>query len=165
MDPAIFRKGNASSVLVVDKSWDDIIDKPDFFDELAERIVKMTDNAESIGLMLKSTPFGPAKNKNVINLKDAINKVLMEPLLASVEQDNVNVVKKDGSILVDALWDEIILPDLVWKKLYAALEKAYSMKLRIGESEPLTSADTLMDTKNTFNDTVLKPLLGINDDE
>ena len=157
MDPAIFRKGDASSVLVVDKSWNDIIDKPDFFDELAERIVKMSDAADSIGVMTKATTLR--------QFKEAINSVLMEPLLATVEHDGHNVIKKTGSVLVDAFWDEIIKPDDVWKKLKDAVAKAYDMKLRIGENSPLTNADTLMKSKDTFNNTVMKPLLGINEDE
>ena len=165
MDSAIFRKGDASSVLVVDKTWRDIIDKPDFFDELAERIVMMSDAAESVGLMLKSTPFGPDENSPKTNLKGAINQVLMAPLLDPVENDGANIVRKDGSVLIDALWDEILISDTVWTELRAALAKAYDMKLRIGENNPLTSSDTLMDTKDTFNNTVLKPLLGINEDE
>ena len=157
MDPAIFRKGDASSVLVVDKSWNNIIDKPDFFDELAERIVKMSDAADSIGIMTKATTLR--------QFKDAINAVLMEPLLATVEHDGHNVVRKQGSVLVDAFWDEIIKPDDVWEKLKAAIEKAYDMKVRIGECKPLKDSDTLMRSKETFNDAVMKPLLGINEDE
>lgn len=156
MDPAIFRKGDAPSVLVVDKSWNDIIDKPDFFDELAERIVKMSDAAESIGQMIKSTTF--------MQFKRAINAVLMEPLLASVEHDGHNVDRKTGSVLADAFWDEIKKPDDVWEKLQAALAKAYEMKLRIAENRPLTESDTLMQSKNVFNDTIMKPLLGIEGD-
>ena len=47
MDPAIFRKGDATSVLVVDKSWNDIIDKPDFFDE--KKVEEIVDAAEEAG--------------------------------------------------------------------------------------------------------------------
>lgn len=157
MDPAIFRKGDASSVLVIDKSWNDIIDKPDFFDELAERIVKMSDAAESIGIMLKSTAFK--------QFKEAINEILMNPLLSSVEHDGHNVVQKPGTVLADALWDEIEKPDAVWAKLRDAIAKAYGMKEKIDERSPLTSSDTLLQAKTTFNDTIVKPLLGINDDE
>lgn len=157
MDPAIFRKGDASSVLVVDKSWNDIIDKPDFFDELAERIVKMSDAAKSIGLMLNSTTFR--------QFKEAINEILMNPLLSSVEHDGNNVVQKPGTVLADAFWDEIEKPDDVWAKLRDAIAKAYGMKEKIAERSPLTRSDTLLQAKTTFNDTIVKPLLGINDDE
>lgn len=156
MNPAIFRKGDAPSVLVVDKSWDDIIDKPDFFDELAERIVKMADAAGSIGLMKKATTFS--------KFKEAINTVLMDSLLATVEQEGTNPVRKDGSVLVDAFWDEIIKPNDVLDKLQVAITRAYEMKLRIEESSPLKSSDTLMKSKDTFNETVLKPLLGYKED-
>lgn len=157
MDPAIFRKGDASSVLVVDKSWNDIIDKPDFFDELAERIVLMTDRAESIGMMLKSSPLK--------DLKNAINLVLMDSLIEDVGHGAPDVKRKEGSVLVDALWDEIQISDADWKRLYTAIEKAVAMKDRTTENYPFTSSDTLMSTKDKFNDTVLKPLLGINEDE
>lgn len=157
MNPAIFRKGDAPSVLVIDKSWNDIIDKPDFFDELAERIVKMSDAAESIGLMLKSTTFH--------QFKEAINAILMNPLLSSVEHDGNNVVQKPGTVLADAFWDEIEKPDAVWAKLRDAIAKAYGMKEKIAERSPLTGADILLQAKTTFNDTIVKPLLGINDDE
>lgn len=157
MDPAIFRKGDASSVLVVDKTWNDIIDKPDFFDELAERIVMMSDAAADVGLMLKSTTF--------IKFKAAINKILAEPLLAEVSSGGANVVKKPDSVLVDALWDEIVVPDAVWGKLRSAIEKAYDMKSRIDENRPFANSDTLIQTTEKFNETVVKPLLGINEDE
>ena len=157
MDPAIFRKGDASSVLVVDKTWNDVIDKPDFFDELAERIVKMSDNAKDFGLRLKSTTFG--------RFKEAINSVLMDPLLEPLDHESHDVVRTPGSVLVDAFWDEIIKPDGMWEKLKGAIEKAYMMKEKIAERLPLNASSTLQETKDTFNDTVMKPLLGINEDE
>lgn len=157
MDPAIFRKGDASSVLVVDKSWNDIIDKPDFFNELAKRIVLMAQAANTIGQITKTTTLR--------QFKDAINAVLMTPLLETFDNSDHNPTRKPGSVLVDAFWDEIIKPDKDWEELKSAIEKAYDMKLRIGEHSPLTNADTLMRSKETFNDTVMKPLLGINEDE
>ena len=157
MDPNVFRKGDASSVLVVDKSWKDIIDKPDFLDELSKRILLMSHAAEAFGQVTKATTFQQFKN--------AVNSVLMDPLIETVDTDEQNVVRKHGSVLVDAYWDEIIKTDDDWKELKSAVERAYIMKVKIGEHNPLTSSDTLMKSKETFNDTVMKPLLGINEDE
>ena len=159
MDPNIFRKGDAPSCLVVDKTWDDIIDKPDFFDELANRILEMTSQAESL-----QPQFNP-KTATFWQLKDAINKVLMVPLTDRNTHQSVQKKRTEGSVLVDAFWDEIIVTDNDWEKLKSAIAKAYDMRLRIEEHNPLTESDTLKKTKDVFNETTIMPLLGINLDE
>lgn len=170
MDAAIFRKGDAPSVLVVDKSWNDIIDKPDFFDELAERIVMMEDAATEIGLMQKSTPFGglaPNMQEELLktSLKGAINEILMKPLTAQLEYHLDNREKAENSILADAFWDEIIINKNIWERLYQALDRAYKMKERIDDNSPLSNASTIQNTKSLLNEAVIEPLLGINRDD
>lgn len=157
MDPNVFRKGDATSVLVVDKSWRDIIDKPDFFDELSRRIVEMSHAASSIGLLKKATTLRQFKN--------AINTILMDPLLREYSDSSDNNVQKNGSVLVDAFWDEIIKPDDIWEDLKESLEKAYAMKLKIEDSYPLSDSSTMQESKDMMNEAVVKPLLGINEDE
>ena len=154
MNPAIFRKGDASSVLVVDKTWEDIIDKPDFFDSLAQIIVSMTDAAvEEVD-----------KKTTLRNFKEAINRILIRPL-SDTPAATISPMKKEGTILVDAFWDEIRKSSDKWEKLHAALEKAWLMKQKIDLGTPLTVSDTLQESKNNFNEAIVKPLLGINDDE
>ena len=160
MDPNIFRKEDADSCLVVEKSWNDIIDKPDFFDELVQRLVLMTKGAEDYpDLLMKSTTFRV--------VKEAINDILLVPLQKQLDITNINVERTPNSILADAFWDEIIKPNELWDGIKEAIEKSYAMKQQIekGEHTALTDSSTLQDVKNTMNDTVIKPLLGIEDDE
>ena len=157
MDPNIFRKGDAPSCLVVDKTWDDIVNKPEFFDELVERVVAMMNGAEDIGLLKKSTTLG--------QLKEAINTILLRPLQAPSHSSEDPKSKTPGSILVDAFWDEIPQTEEKWQKFKEAIARAYDMKIQIGDHQPLTERDTLQTTKDNFNDTVVKPMLGINEDE
>ena len=52
MDPNIFKKEDAESCLVVNKTWNQILNKPDFFTELGKRIVNMTEEAEKVGELI-----------------------------------------------------------------------------------------------------------------
>lgn len=158
MDPNVFRKGNASSCLVVDKTWDDIINKPDFFDELVDRVVGMMKGAADFGgQILKTTTFR--------EFKEAINKILLVPLQYNFHSEEKPESKKPNTVLADAFWDEIPQIEEKWAKFKDAIGRAYNMKVRIGEHAPLTAKDTLQTTKDNFNDTVVKPMLGINEDE
>lgn len=159
MDPNVFRKGDAPSCLVVDKTWADVINKPDFLDELERRIVAMADGAEQIDLIDKSTTLR--------EFKEAINTVLLKPLQMEIapEEPEEGGAHGAGTILADAFWDEIKIPDDTWENFRDALVKAYNMKLRIQEHQPLSASDTLQTAKDNFTDTVVKPLLGINEDE
>lgn len=157
MDKNIFRKEDATSCLVVDKSWDQILDKPDFFTELGKRIVEMTSEAERVGILTRETTLK--------YLKQAINDVLLIPLQKDEGEPGTNPIKSDESILADAFWDEISHNDSAFKGLKEAIEKAAAMKKKIGELAPLTDASTLQDTKDAMNEAVLKPLRGINEDE
>lgn len=153
MNPAIFRKTDAPSILVVDKSWEQVLDKPDFFNELAERIVDMTTAANEIGELTGRTTLR--------GVKEAINEILMKPLTKMTEHESINVERQEGSVLVDAQWDEIIKSDEMWEKLKPAIEKAYEMKKRIEEASPLTNKTTLQQTKDVLNTAVIKPLTGV----
>ena len=159
MSSNTFRKGDASSCLVVGKSWNEIINKPDFYDELAVRIVKMLTAAESLGILRRPDTFTA--------VKETINKVLLEPLRKNLSDLPISESSHTkGYILADAFWDEILSAggvDLTRLKL--ALERAGAMRTAINEHAPLGVKDTLQDVKTNFNDTVLKPLLGINEDE
>lgn len=157
MDPNVFRKGDAPSCLVVDKSWAEIINKPDFFDELVDRVVAMMRGAENFGLILKTTTF--------VEFKRAINEILLRPLQEQSHSDEKPVLKKPGTILADAFWDEIKMSKSEWLHFRDALAHAYDMKVQIGDHQRLTEKDTLQTAKDNFNDTVVKPMLGINDDE
>ena len=158
MDPKIFKKEDAPSCLVVGKSWDEILNKPDFFEELGVRIVNMADKAGKVGELTSESTFS--------FVKSAINSVLLEPLQAEVEKEGVPPTRSsDDSILADAFWDEISNDSKVLKKLKSAIEKAYAMKKRITARTPLTDDSTLTDLKNTMNDTILDPLQGFYEEE
>ena len=68
----------------------------------------------------------------------------------------------EGAIKVDALWEE--LPELP-KRLKEALERAFLMKDKIDDLSPLVRKDTSWDIKDVVNETIIKPLQGINEDE
>lgn len=153
MNPNVFRKGDAPSCLVVDASWEDVINQPAFFTELAVRIVGMTDEAEKIGLLRKATTLGKTK--------EAINSILLEPLREDTETSETPVLRKPNTILVDAFWDEIKKSGHTWEKFTEALQKAADMRARILEGQPLSNSATLQDVKDEFNNTIVKPLTGI----
>ena len=165
MDPNVFRKGDSKSILVVEPTWNQITGKPVMFDELADRIRAMHEAAE-----IYRTSKGLTKKDSLMRLKEAIRDVLIYPLTfkwgEDIESDDSDDVDDgDGRISIDALWDEI--PDIP-DDMKKALEDAYLMWHSINEKhngEYLTDKSTLMDAKETMNDTVLKPLLGIEEDD
>ncbi|MBO6031942.1 MAG: hypothetical protein J6Q22_10915 [Prevotella sp.] len=160
MDPNIFKKEDAPSCLDVGKSWDEILNKPDFFEELGIRVVRMADEAEKVGELTRESTLA--------FVKAAINSVILEPL-----RDDVNIgqgasseeTEKDESILADAFWDEISNDNKILKRLKSAIEKAYAMKKRIDASIPLSAGASLTDLKDTMNTTVLEPLRGVVEEE
>lgn len=158
MDSNVFRKGDASSCLVVNTTWQEVINKPDFFDELAKRIVAMYSNALDIGPLLKASTLA--------DLKTAINSILVEPLTNPDYNTPDNATTpRANTVLADAFWDEIELPDEMWGKLKDALIGASNMREQTLEHTPLTTKDTLQEVKVNFNETVVYPLLSINDNE
>ena len=143
---------------MVNKAWDDIVNKPNFFDTLVKIMTQMRSSAQD-KILDKSTTFR--------RVKEILQQVLIDPLL---NRDNAPVntaplQQSPNTILVDAYWDEIIQNGETWEHLHAALERAYDMLQRIKQSQPLTASDDLQDLKDTANETILKPLNGINDDE
>ena len=158
MDPNIFKKEDAPSCLVVGKSWNEILNKPDFFTELGERIVKMADNAEKVGELTSESTFS--------FVKAAINSVLLEPLQEEIETGSeTQPTASENTILADAFWDEISNDDKVLSKLKSSIEKAYAMKKRIEASQPLTDGSSLNDLKSTMNYNALEPLRGLYEEE
>ena len=158
MDPKIFKKEDAPSCLVVGKSWNEILNKPDFFTALSAIIVHMTDRAELIGELTRETTLSFVKH--------AINSVLLEPLQEDVENDPVVPSgPNEGKILADAFWDEISNDDEVLGRIKQAIEKAYQMKKEIAKCLPLTNGSTLSDLKADMNNIILKPLRGKIEDE
>lgn len=156
VSPSLFKKGDAPSCLVLDKTWDEIINKPNNLEELVMRAVNMIKGAEDIGLVTKATTFQ--------ELKNAIDKVLLLPLQEDLHTKEDTASRTPGSILADAFWDEIPQTSEYWARFKEAIARACEMKDRIAEHEPLTDKDTLTSTKNTFNGAVVKPLLGINEE-
>ena len=158
MSSYTFRKSDSPSCLVVNKAWDDIVDKPNFFDTLVKIVTQMKSSAQD-RLLDKSTPFR--------QVKEILQQVLIDPML-NPENEPVNTAplpQRPNTILADAYWDEIIQNGETWEHLHEALERAYDMLQRIKQSQPLTASDDLQDLKDTANETILKPLNGINDDE
>lgn len=154
----MFRKGDSPSCLVVDKTWDQILNKPVDFDELAKRLLDMYDAAEIAGILRRPDTLR--------RLKQVVMDVLLTPLREPVESGSSSGTPTKGAVLADAFWDEIVsTTEVDMTKLKEALARAYNMKIQIEEHEPPKSKDTLMDVKTNFNDTILKPLLGINEDE
>lgn len=152
-----FKKTDAQSVLVVDKTWDEIIDKPDFFNELAYRIVQMYDGANTVGQAKPSTKFN--------EFKDMVNTILLTPLKTLWRQEETVAIQKDNTILVDAFWDEILKTEEAWYKLKEAVAKAYAIKHQIEEHETFKDSDKYQQVKDKFNETVTQPLLGISEPE
>lgn len=152
-----FKKGNASSCLVMNKAWKDIVGKPDFFDTIAKIMVEMLQGAEETGLLLASTSF--------THTKDIINKVLISPLMENKPSSIPPQPQTEGTILADAFWDELIQTDEILANFKTAIERAYAMKLQIQESAPLSNESDLGEFKETINSTILKPLNAINEDE
>ena len=154
MDPRIFSKEDAPSILVIEKPWKDVLDKPILFDEVAERVIDMMQAAQGKYLTRADT---------LRKLKEVMNEVLLTPLQKDIEVEPTGDSDLGDSILVDAFWEEIpgIPPDLK-----IALERLLMMKEQIDEhlTNRLDSKSTLMDTKTMVNDTVLDPLNGINRD-
>lgn len=162
MDPRIFRKDDAPSVLVIEKPWSAVLDKPGWFDEMANRIIAMMEKATDETLLPHHILTRPDTLRKV---KEVIWQVLIVPLTSpdyKPTEEDVPVWTK-GNILVDAFWDEI--PDIP-KELKTALERLLKMKDRIDENieNKLTSKSTLMDAKSLINSTVLEPLNGIDYD-
>lgn len=159
MDPNVFRKGDAKSVLVVETPWKQIIGKPVMFDELADRVRKMHDAADAYKF-----DKGLTRQSTLMDLKIAIKNVLIYPLTYAWEGQSEEPSSDDELISIDAFWEEI--PD-VPRDLKKALADAYLMWQSINEKhkgEYLTDKSNLMDSKDTMNETVLKPLLGIDED-
>ena len=157
MDPNIFKKEDAESCLVVNKKWNQILNKPDFFTEVGKRIANMTEEAEKFGELTRES--------TIKFVKAAINKVLLGPLQEEMDESIGNPTRGNNTILVDAFWDEISQNDIAYDNLKEAIEKAYAMKKRIDQMSPLSEDSTLQDTKTTMNNAVLEPLRGIFDEE
>ena len=153
MEPNVFRKWDAPSVLVPDKSWEEILDKPDMLDRAEACILAMLEASEDTDLLTR---------KDTLRiLKNVINKVLLNPLATQQGVSTTPLTGTKDTIKVDAFWDEI---EGVPENLKRALANIVIMLEAIKVHEPLTDKSTLMDTKDTVNDTVLKPLKGINED-
>ena len=153
MDPNVFRKGDSPSILVIEKPWTEVTDKPAFYEETEKRIIDMVLAADAEGLLTRPDTLR--------RLKTVVQRVLLDPLK---EPSSTYIQKKwDGTtILADAYWDEISgIPEA----LHKALERIIKFKDAISQNTPLTDKSTLMETKTFVNETVLKPLKGINEDE
>ena len=153
MDPNVFRKGKAPSVLVVERTWDEVLDKPYQFDEMAERVIEMMEGAKDFGLLTKPDSLG--------RLKESVWKALLDPLKKDFPEGE-QAIPHDGYILGDAFWDEI--PG-VKKSLREALSRLSKMmeKIEANNDNRLTPKSTLMEAKELMNETVLKPLKGVDD--
>lgn len=156
MDSNIFRKSPSPSILRIEKTWDDVLDKPFQFDEMTGRAIGMMLAAEDFGILTRLS--------SLRDLKNAIYNVIIEPLNRAYGSGDSGGVPTDGNVQVDAFWDEI--PG-VPKELKDAIERLFLMKQRIDENinNKLDNKSTLMDAKNIVNETVLKPLNDINEDE
>lgn len=160
MEPWIFRKEDAKSILTIDMPWRDVLDKPAFFDKVSEIMVNMMGAAATTELLTRPDTLR--------TLKKVVSEVLIDPLNVPLDEGGTesDSTDEDGNtenrIKVDAFWDEFT--DVDMDTLKAAIERAYLMYLKINQSTPLTNASTLMDTKETVNETILKPLKGIDED-
>ena len=168
MDPNVFRKGDSKSILVIDRNWNEVINKPFRFDEMTDRLLAIMKNADP---SMKNDEGEPGvgiltKEDTLRKLKTAINRVLIGPLTDDRYGHSTNERPQphEGCIYVDAFWDEI--PDIPLE-LSEALTRLSLMNTRVVENydNTLNDKSTLMDTKNIMNETVLKPMNGINEEE
>ena len=102
MDPNIFRKSPSPSILCIDKTWDDVIDKPFQFDEMTEKAIAMMLAAGDFGLLTRVSTLR--------DLKNAIYKVVIEPLNKPYPDSGDSGDPTDGNIQVDAFFDEMTSP-------------------------------------------------------
>lgn len=159
MDAKIFRKGDAGTVFPIEKSWDEVLDKPQSLDEVAWRIIQMMNIAANTKYLIRPD--------TVKRIKEVVNEVLIKPLQAPVPTEHSNGAS-DGdnnngnAIFVDALWDEITdIPD----GFKTAFERALMMLQQSADFSRLTPEATKGDVKTFINDGILEPLKGRNDDE
>ena len=158
MNPLIFKKELASSCLVPNKTWDDVIGKPDMFYEMAQRILAMANEAAKVETLSRTTTLKIVKK--------VIKDVIIDPLTERLQQEDGNTTESDDSnsdreiVYADAFWDEIGSVKDFSHNLREAIDKAYVMKKRINENEPLTDSSTLQETKNLINTAILNPLQG-----
>ena len=163
MDPLIFRKGDAENCLVVDTTWNNVLSKPAFFTDVANRIIQIVKSAE------ERNPKLLTKSSTLMDLKKAINSVLLNHLRDPWDKNEVKT-KGDNTILVDAFWDEIkpdskVVEQEDWEYLKEAIQRICDLQERLTQNQALTEKSTLMETKENFNNAVLKPLLNINEEE
>ena len=159
MDPNVFRKEDAPSILVIEKPWKDVFDKPNQFDEVAKRVIDMMKAAieayNSGGLLTRPDTLR--------RLRDIVNSVIITPLTTEYKEEHSEPAKDPDSIFVDAFWEEIpgIPPELT-----EALKRLLKMKEKIDDNvgNKLDNKSTLMDAKELVNETVLEPLNGIDYD-
>jgi hypothetical protein len=152
-----FKKKDAPSCLVTNKTWEEIINTPSFFPTFVSILSQMVSAAEREGVLTKSMLLS--------KVKEIVSSVLITPLINTLPEHNPSSPQPRDTIIVDALWDEIIPTDAQWKDLYSALEKAYDMFLQIRKASPLEGKDTLQVVKDEINACILKPLNGIKEDE
>lgn len=162
MDPNVFRKEDAPSVLCIEKPWSEVLEKPPQFDEMADKAIAMLKAASDKDLL----PTGLLTRPDTLRkLRKVLNQVLLKPLTAEDEgsQDD-EPQKSDGTIYVDALWDEI---NGIPPELYMVLTRLVEMMDKIEDdlSNRLDNKSTLMDAKKMVNETLLEPLNGIDDDQ
>lgn len=165
MDPNVFRKGDSPSILCIDRTWDEILDKPYLFDEMANRVLDMMEKAgtwrgdgNTNGLLTRADTLRAVKK--------ALYEVVLKPLADERHRRQTGDLpaQTEGNIYVDAFWDEI--PG-VPEGLQEALSRLALMTQRIEANigNPLDGKSTLMDTKEILNETVLEPMNGVNYDE
>lgn len=152
MNPLVFSKKPASSCLVPEKTWDEVIGKPELFEQMARRVYEMAEAAGKVELLKRSS--------SLRTVKEVVKSVLLDPLEPSLEDVAPGPKHVKGNVLADAFWDEIDASDDFWHRVKDYITEASVMKQRIAENTMLSDGSTLQDVKNLINSAVLNPLQG-----
>ena len=157
MNTVGFKKKLASSCLVPNKTWEEIVNKPNYIDTFQAIVETMMSKASEYGEVTDKTPFA--------TVKDIVLETIIEPMLANPPPTKPPMGQTPGTILVDAFWDEIQQASDYWGMEKKAFERILDMQERTTGNQPLDQKDNLQAVKEIINETIIRPLLGINVDE
>lgn len=160
MNPNIFRKGEATSVLVPEKSWNEVLDKPANLDAVAERVVAMLLAAN--GMPSYTVENLVADVLEVIRQKTEIPGEYVLPALnavVEVYEDMVDGTFDSRAEIVDAVEDALSAFAPAGSSVDEAVSDIFGLFLKADGERYLGGGDTLGDAKDVINNVLVTPLL------